>query len=263
MDQDAKLDMSSPPDAIAATAPDAPDVVPWFGREGHSFRMELARAMQGVADRHRKELTEAFRQDADDHVDRTRARAALETGELRRMADADVAGIGAWCDDEIARIRAEASRRTDDRRHDLDGVLDRHDRLIDAEIGAVSEAVRTYQLTLDDYFDDIANSLEPAYIARQVGLVPAMPDLEVIRGGARAQAVEAITRADEAAESTEAAAGTDAGSPDTAAAPVGVMDPAAIGAPVAHANPAVRLIRSLAGIGQSSAVRHDHQEQPH
>jgi F0F1-type ATP synthase membrane subunit b/b' len=204
-----------------------------------SFLDELARAMHAAAARERDRIGQVIVDDAAVHVDKTRARAAAESDELRRLAEQDVERIQTWSETEIERIRREAERRTEERRRDLDAYLSQHDSIIATELDGVEVAVRDYQATLSQYFDDLVALSDPADIARRAGSLPQPPDLDAVRATARAGAVaqyaNAATGGDEARDD-EASAGPPVASGATddhasagGQASVGVMDPEAIG----------------------------------
>jgi hypothetical protein len=241
-----------------------------------TFQTELAHAMQIAAGRERDRIAAAVLDYAELEVDRTRARAAVESAELRRLAADDAERIRAWSEAEIDRIREEATRRTDERNVDLDTFLQRHHAMIETEVEAVAIAVRQYEAKLDQFFVDMTSSIDPAYIVRQADLIPHPPDLEIVRAAARA---DAVARFQERDESTTAE-GTGALDDLPNSVGVGVMDPAAIsstsniaeriegqqGGPSgggeavgvgdpsgANPNPAVRLWRSVAALSAPSA----------
>src|SRR5262245_33990830 len=54
------------------------------------FLSELATAMRATAERERESISNRVAEDASVHVDKVRSRAAIETDELRRLAEEDV-----------------------------------------------------------------------------------------------------------------------------------------------------------------------------
>jgi hypothetical protein len=162
-----------------------------------SFLAELARAMQGAAERERDRIVEVIADEAAQHAEKTRTRATAESGELRRLAEEDVNRIQEWATTEIDRIRREAASRTDARRSDLESYLVRHDSIITTEIDGLDEAVRDYRATLDRFFAELTGSTSPAEIARLAGQLPPPPDLDAVRGEARARAVSAFVHPDQ------------------------------------------------------------------
>jgi F0F1-type ATP synthase membrane subunit b/b' len=160
-----------------------------------SFLAELARAMLAAAERERGRIAEVVADDAAENVEKTRTRADAETEELRRLAEADLERIQTWAATEMERIRREAERRTEGRRNDLEAYLAQHDSIIATEIDGVDAAVRGYRATLDQFFDELSVSTDPADIARRAGSLPAPPDLDDVRAVARAGAVAQLANA--------------------------------------------------------------------
>ncbi len=234
-----------------ASAADGPVTGSGVMNRTTAFLAELARAMHVAAGQEHERIVAAVAEDASAHVERTQARAATESDELRRLANEDVERIRTWSATEIERIQAEAARRTDERRHDLEEYLQQHDAIIATEVEGVHLAVQDYRATLDTYFDELTGSSDPAMIAARAGSLPPPPDLDTVRALARSSAVARF------AEGPAATVGDDPGGPagadgspsDQAAAAepspadaddpqpvedgavrVGVMDPEAIGA---------------------------------
>jgi hypothetical protein len=164
---------------------------PYISGPAASFLVQLAIAMHAVAERQRGHIDVLIAERAAAQRDRTRARASLEAGELRRLAADDLKGIAEWSETEAARIRDEARRRTDERRAALEDYLRRHEAIIDAEIGSVDEAIANYRRSLDGFFARLGASMDPSEIARYAESVPHMPDLDEIRANARVEAVAA------------------------------------------------------------------------
>jgi hypothetical protein len=191
-----------------------PERAPSAGAAGvvPSFLAELTRAMQAAAERQREEIANVIDDDAAGQVEIARKRGAAEAGELRRAAERDVDGIQAWAAQETERIRREASQRTDKRRKELEAHLAKHESIIDCEVVGVGVAVKDYRSTLDDFFDQLRGADNPAELARLAGSLPPPPDLESVRGVARAEAVATFANApeDAAEDATEDAVAADA-----------------------------------------------------
>jgi hypothetical protein len=115
------------------------------------FLAELAVAMRSTAEKERERISERVSEDAAAHIDKVRARAAIETDELKRLAEEDVQHIEEWSAAEMERIRAEADQKIGDRRASLDEYLRQHDAIIDTEIQGVDAAVSDYNATLDRF----------------------------------------------------------------------------------------------------------------
>ena len=161
------------------------------------FLAGLALAMRNAATRERDRISSVVAGDAAAHVEKVRGRAAIETEELRRLAEEDVQHIEQWSASEIERIKGEAAQRVDDRRASLEEYLKQHDSIIETEIERVDAAVRGYGETLDRFFADLGATTEPADIARRAEQLPAPPDLDEVRSEARASAMARLAASED------------------------------------------------------------------
>jgi hypothetical protein len=161
------------------------------------FLAELAVAMRATAEKERERIAGKVADDATAHVEKVRARAAIETDELKRLAEEDVHHIEEWSAAEVERIRSEADKKIVDRRSSLEEYLKQHDTIIDTEIEGVNAAVQEYNTTLDRYFEELASSDDPASIVARAEALPAPPDLDEVRAQARARAVSQLAERDE------------------------------------------------------------------
>ena len=171
-----------------------------------SFLAELTRAMQGAAEQMRAHIDADVAEDAAEEIDKARVRGAIEADEMRRLADEDIWGIDAWLTAETERVRGEAARRTDERRRELQSHLAKHDSIIATEVDGVDAAVVEYGSILDTFFAELKEADDPAELARRAGSLPAPPDLESVRGAARADAVARFAIAGSDADDTAEAA---------------------------------------------------------
>ncbi len=174
-----------------------------------TFMSGLATAMREAAVRERERISGTVAEDAAAHIDKVRSRAAIESEELRRLAEEDVEHIEQWSASEIERVKSEAAQKVDERRSSLDEYLKQHDAIIDTEIEGVDGAVREYESTLDRFFAEMANLTDPSEIVRRAGLLPPPPDLDEVRATARANAMSRFSEA-EAADAAASAASTEA-----------------------------------------------------
>ena len=192
--------------------------------------------MHAALVRERERIDEMVADDAKDHVERARARAALEAAELRRLADDDIHGIEGWAARESKRIRREAARRSKERRADMASYLLRHDAIIDTEIAGLETAVADYSATLAHFVESLIETGDPGEIARRADSVPTPPDLDEVRARARARAVAVYDWVDDAPDAAQAGpievepATPDASEPASDPG-VAVMDPEADGRP--------------------------------
>jgi hypothetical protein len=158
----------------------------------------LAHAMHAALRRQRERIDDIVASDAREQTEKTRARAALEAAELRRMADDEVREIEAWKAREIKRIRREAARRSKERRADMASYLLRHDAIIDSEIAGVETAVAAYSAELARFVEDLSATGDPGEMARLADTVPTPPDMREVLALARARAVAAHDMIDDA-----------------------------------------------------------------
>ena len=205
------------------------------------FLAELAVAMRATAEKERERIAARVADDAAAHVEKVRARAAIETDELKRLAEEDVQHIEEWSTSEMERIRAEADRKIEDRRASLEEYLKQHDSIIDTEIEGVNAAVGDYSSTLDRYFEDLSKSEDPATIVARAEALPPAPDLDQVRAQARARAVAMFAEADDATPGADVASPEPAAAEALSAAPDtadgGVAPEATIGAIVSEPSP--------------------------
>jgi len=205
---------------VATTDESTPTAEATEPREtSHAFRDELARAMQGAAERERQRIEADVDADAAAHIEKVRSRAGAEATELKRLAEDDVTGIRSWAQSEIERIRGEADTQIDERRDRLEQHLIQHSTIIDGEIDRVSEAVEGYRHELDTFFASLAAEREPSQIARMADTIPGPPDFEVIRSIARAEAVDRLSELEASAEPAATESVSD-GQPGADGAPV-------------------------------------------
>jgi hypothetical protein len=136
----------------------------------------------------------------------------------------------------MERIRAEADQKVGDRRASLDEYLRQHDAIIDTEIQGVDAAVTDYNVTLDRFFSELAESDDPSVIVARAENLPPPPDLDQVRAQARASAVAMFAQpeAEEAAPATEPGAeatadvASDIGSGSEGGTPTGTAETDAV-----------------------------------
>ena len=218
------------------------------------FLTELTHAMQAAAEHQREATNVEVEVMTTTHLERVHARAAAEAEELRRMAQVDIDGIHAWQQTEADRIRLEAERRIVARGEELDSYLVRHAAIIDGEVEQIEGAVATYQMRLDEYFDQLTIETSPAVIAKLADEMPEPPDLAKVGGAARVQAVAALAaESDDESETTEGRAPVPVMAPkDETANGNGQTTNGNGNGNGEHTNPALRLFRSIATLATPS-----------
>jgi hypothetical protein len=194
---------TSPPGTAEGAAP---GTVP-------TFLNQIARQMLAAVDTERSRISADTSTSLDEHVRKVRIRAANESEELRRLADADVGEINEWSAGEADRIRRETETKISARREDLERHLRQHDALIEREITGANDAVEKYQAELDQFVERLAVEDDPTEIAQLARDLPEPPDIDEVASAARADAVAEMSRSETAADVEAASLGL-----------VGVMD---------------------------------------
>jgi len=195
-----------------------------------SFKSEMARAMQVVADKERERIDAGVGDEETAQVDKIHVRAAAEAAQLRKHADEDVDLVNAWFDDQVKQLREGADHQIEDRRQGLEDSLTHHGSLIEAEVQSVHTAVEGYRASLDTFFGRLADEQDPSVIARLAGTLPDLPDLDSVRADARARAMRQIEQSagTDATPSVDGQQGDDLGFFELERELVPVMDPAAV-----------------------------------
>ena len=164
------------------------------------FLADLARVMQSTALAEQARNAEETEGRLKSHVDRIRAREAIEAEDLRELAKEDVKSIDAWSEGEIKRIKLERERRIASRREQLQVRLEEHRGVVAREVEAVELAVAGYRVEVEDFFTRLESETDPIAIAQQAGSRPAFPDLEGIGPDGAAQAADDYGYVEAAAE---------------------------------------------------------------
>lgn len=162
-----------------ATAAPAPAAAP---EETTDFLRSLVGAMRGVAEEERSGSVGELRKAVDERVAQLEARSGERAEELRRKTELDVTGIGDWAKSEIERINAEAARKVDARRQQLDQQLADHEQRSTGEIESVRERVAAYERELDAFFAQLSAIDDPATFVAAARRMPKPPSLESGQG---------------------------------------------------------------------------------
>jgi hypothetical protein len=197
----------SPPGSVEGTAP---GTVP-------TFLNQIARQMLAAVETERSRISADTANSLDEHVRKVRIRAAKESEELRRLAEADVGEINEWSAGEADRVRRETETKITARREDLQRHLHQHDALIEREITGANDAVGKYQAELDQFVDRLAVEDDPTEIAQLARDLPEPPDIDEVASAARAEAIAELSESETEADVEAASLGM-----------VGVMDKSVI-----------------------------------
>lgn len=160
-------------------APETPVPPAVTGTEETSdFLRSLVDAMRGVAEEERSTSVTELRQSVDSRIADLETRAAERAEELRRTADLDITGIGDWAKGEIERINAEAARKVDARRQQLEQQLADHATRSTSEAESVRERLAAYERELEAFFTQLGDINDPASFVAAARRMPKPPAFE-------------------------------------------------------------------------------------
>jgi hypothetical protein len=174
------------PAAAPAPAPAAAEAAPEGGDE---FMRDLVAAMRAVADEARQVGVTELKATADEQVKTLEAEAERRRDDLRKAADADIAGVGEWAAAEADRIKREAEQKVISRKARLDQEMAADAGRTEAESKAVRDRVADYERELEAYHAQLAEIKDPAAFAAAAKRLPRPPAL----GGSAAAAPAAAS----------------------------------------------------------------------
>jgi hypothetical protein len=174
------------PAAAPAPAPAAAEAAPEGGDE---FMRDLVAAMRAVADEARQVGVTELKATADEQVKTLEAEAERRRDDLRKAADADIAGVGEWAAAEADRIKREAEQKVISRKARLDQEMAADAGRTEAESKAVRDRVADYERELEAYHAQLAEIKDPAAFAAAAKRLPRPPAL----GGSAAAEPAAVT----------------------------------------------------------------------
>lgn len=159
-----------------AVTPDAatPSADPSTSPDG-DFLASLVTAMRGVVAEERVSSVADLRTSVDDRITQLEARAKERGEELRRRADQDLAGVDEWQKAEIARVTAEATRKVEARRQQLDQQIADHEARSTAEVEGVRGRVTSYEAELEAFFAQLEAIADPAAFVAAARRMPKPP----------------------------------------------------------------------------------------
>jgi hypothetical protein len=149
-------------------------------RRPTKFMAEMSRAMQGAAETARDETLARLQADLKTVVEEIHAASTVETAELRRRADDDVAAVREWSKAEIARIREETEARIALRKTALDSEMEAHTGTIGARVEQVGATVAEYESVMANFFERLRAEEDPSRIATMAETMPDPPDLAYV-----------------------------------------------------------------------------------
>ena len=148
-------------------------------RKPNKFMADLTRAMQGAAETAKADTLARFTADAKTHIETIHASTALESTELRKQADDDVAGIREWSKAEIARIREETDERITHRKARLEREIDAHAAEIEGRIERVQRRVDAFEAEMAAFFERLLAEEDPTRFAAMAESLPEPPPFDI------------------------------------------------------------------------------------
>lgn len=167
----AAASQATPPAAISRPATQAETEPP------AEFLNSLLDAMRGVAEEARHTSLEQLRNDLAERVRELHERTARRAEELHHGSDADLAAVGTWEEAEIERVRAEAARRAEVRKQQLDQQVADSAHRTETAIEMLTARVNEYERELDAFFASLANIADPYTFVAATKRMPRSPVL--------------------------------------------------------------------------------------
>lgn len=160
--------------AGTSTAPDAART----DEANADFLRSLVDAMRSVAEEERTASVTELRRLVDERAAQLETHARDRAEELRRKSELDITGIGEWQKAEIERINAEAGRKVEARRQQLEQQLADHEARSAAEVDSVRDRVAAYERELEAFFGQLTEIADPATFVAAARRMPKPPSLE-------------------------------------------------------------------------------------
>ena len=168
----------APAEAPAAAGPSEPQPEATVEADESDFLRSLVDAMRGVAEEERSASITELRRTVDERVSHLETQAKDRVEELRRKTELDVTGVGDWAKGEIERVNAEAARKVEARRKQLEEQLADHETRSTAEVTSVRERVAAYERELEAFFNQLGGIKDPASFVAAARRMPKPPSLE-------------------------------------------------------------------------------------
>jgi len=168
---------ASPPAPAVDEAEPAADAAADTAADTSGFLANLVSAMRSVAEQARDENLTDFRSAIDSRVAELESAAAERSDDLRRRADLDIDAVGDWERTEIERARAEAERRVEARRQQLEQQLADHQATSEREMAAARKRLEDHERELTAFFAQLADIRDPAAFVAAAKRMPKPPEV--------------------------------------------------------------------------------------
>ena len=147
-------------------------------RKPNKFMADLTRAMQGAAETAKADTLARFAADAKAHIETIHAATAMESSELRKQADDDVAGVREWSKAEIARIREETDERITHRKARLEREIEAHAADIEGRVERVQRRVDAFEAEMAAFFERLLGEDDATRFAAMAESLPEPPPFD-------------------------------------------------------------------------------------
>jgi hypothetical protein len=143
----------------------------------------LVRAMRDAARTARDESVSTLRTEASAREEAIRADSTTNAGELRKVADADIAGIREWSKAELTRVREETEQRIGARRDQLVAETEAEAQATEQTLQRLADAVAQFEAETDAFFEALLAEEDPARLAGLAERMPPPPTLDDFSAG--------------------------------------------------------------------------------
>jgi hypothetical protein len=176
-DAEPTAEAASAPAAQADLSAPAEVTVPQGETETNEFLINLVGAMRGVAESSRDASLAELRNAIDARIEALGTQSAEKESDLRRRAELELDGVGEWEHTEIERIRAEAERKREARRAQLEQQLSEHRATSEREVEATRSRLADHERDLAAFFAQLAEISDPAAFVAAAKRMPRAPEL--------------------------------------------------------------------------------------
>ncbi len=169
---------------------------PETGPDDDPFLRRLVDAMRGVADESRSRTLEELKATLAERSRQLASGAEEGAADLRRRSELDIKGIGDWATVETERIRAEAERKVEARRHQLEQQLAEHRDTTERQLSAMNERLTQHERALAEFFAHLSEIHDPAAFVAAAKRIPPAPSFDAAdpsRGASQPEAANTLS----------------------------------------------------------------------
>ncbi len=144
-------------------------------RKPTKFLADLARAMRQAADEARQSALAQLHAEVEAHTGAARTSCEQAAADAHHRADQDIATLGEWETEEIARIKRETEEGITARQSHLEAEVAGHATRLDAELALVQRKVLAFGVQMDAFFEGLLREEDPARFAAMAEQLPEPP----------------------------------------------------------------------------------------